>query len=47
MNQLLKSAYTPPCCRVISVYGLCQVLNDSTNRNRVNVDYDDEEIGLS
>ena len=39
--------YTPPQLRVVFVSAPCQVLNESGNRNRVSVDYDDTEIELS
>lgn len=40
-------SYTPPQIKVICVAVSCQIQYDSNNRNRVPVDYDDEEIGLS
>lgn len=43
MKQMLKSAYAPPCCRVISVSVSCQVL-DASNKNQVPIDYDDEPV---
>ncbi len=39
--------YKTPYCSILCITIDDRILYDSSNRNRVVIDYDDEEIGLS
>lgn len=44
MSQLFKLVYAPPCCRTLTVSVTDCILQDSSNRNRVVIDYDDNDV---